>query len=48
MTIPAVILFSDAPAAHLSVGGLSLGTRHIRELHKCGVHVFYRNDVTTI
>jgi 1L-myo-inositol 1-phosphate cytidylyltransferase / CDP-L-myo-inositol myo-inositolphosphotransferase len=48
MTIPAVILFPDAPAAHLSVGGLSLGTRHIKELHKCGVRVFYLYGVTAI
>ena len=48
MTIPPVILFPDAPAAHLSVGGLSLGTRHIKELHKCGVRVFYLYGVTAI
>ena len=48
MTIPAVILFADAPAAHLSVGGISLGTRHIKELHKCGVRVFYLYGVTAI
>src|SRR5262252_8093162 len=48
MTIPAVIVCADAPAAHLSVGGLPLATRHIKELHKCGVRVFYLYGVTAI
>ena len=48
MTIPTVILCADAPAAHLSVGGLLLGTRHIKELYKCGVRVFYLYGVTAI
>src|SRR4030095_6015485 len=41
MTIPAVILFSDVPATQLPVGGISLATRHIKELYKHGVREFY-------
>src|SRR5215831_6572564 len=48
MTIPAVILFSDVPAAQLPVGGLSLAARHIKELYKHGVRKFYLGGVSTI
>jgi phosphatidylglycerophosphate synthase len=48
MTIPAVILFADTPAAHLPVGGIPLGTRHIKELYKCGVRIFYLYGLTAL
>ena len=48
MTILAVILFSDVPAAQLPVGGISLAVRHIKELYKHGVHEFYLCGVSTI
>jgi 1L-myo-inositol 1-phosphate cytidylyltransferase / CDP-L-myo-inositol myo-inositolphosphotransferase len=48
MTIPAVILFSDVPAAQLPVGGISLAARHIKELYKHGVREFYLCGVRTI
>jgi hypothetical protein len=48
MTIPVVILCADAPAAHLSVGGIPLSIRHIKELHTRGVRIFYLYGVTTI
>jgi phosphatidylglycerophosphate synthase len=48
MTIPTVILFSDLPAAHLPVGGISLAVRHIKELYKHGVREFYLCGVTAI
>ena len=48
MTIPAVILFSDVPAAQLPVGGISLAARHIKELYKHGVREFYLCGVSTI
>lgn len=48
MTIPAIILCADAPPAHLAVGGIPLATRHIKELHTCGVRVFYLYGVTAI
>src|SRR5499433_2412648 len=48
MTIPAVILFSDVPAAQLPVGGISLAARHSKELYKLGVHEFYLGGVSTI
>src|SRR5215831_21019708 len=48
MTIAAVILCADAPAAHLSVGGMPLSIRHIKELHTRGVRVFYLYGVTTL
>ena len=48
MTIPAVILFSDVPAAQLPVGGISLAVRHIKELYKHGVREFYLCGVSTI
>jgi len=46
MTIPAVIVFSDVPAAQ--VGGISLTVRHIKELYKHGVREFYLCGVSTI
>lgn len=48
MAIPAVILFSDVPAAQLPVGGISLAVRHIKELYKHGVREFYFCVVSTI
>ena len=48
MPIPAVILFSDMPAAQLPVGGISLAVRHIKELYKHGVREFYLCGVSTI
>src|SRR5262245_35274136 len=48
MTIPAVILFSNAPAAQLPVGGIPLAVRHIKELYKNGVREFYLCGVSTI
>jgi len=36
MTIPAVMLMSDAPSAYRLIGGLPLVTRHIKELYKLG------------
>ena len=48
MTIPAVILFSDVPAAQLPVGGISLAVRHIKELYKQGVREFYLCGVSAI
>ena len=48
MTIAAVILCADAPAAHLSVGGLPLSIRHIKELHTRGVRVFYLYGTTIL
>jgi len=48
MTIPAVILFSDVPAAQVPVGGISLAARHIKELYKHGVREFYLCGVSTI
>jgi len=48
MTIAAVILCADAPAAHLSVGGMPLSIRHIKELHTRGVRVFYLYGVTAL
>ena len=48
MTIPTVILFSDVPAAHLPVGGISLAVRHIKELYKHGVREFYLCGVSAI
>jgi phosphatidylglycerophosphate synthase len=47
MTMPAVIYCADASAAHL-VGGIPLGTRHIKELYKRGVRVFYLYGLTTM
>ena len=41
MTMPAVILCADTSVAHLPVGGIPLATRHIKELYKHGVRVFY-------
>jgi phosphatidylglycerophosphate synthase len=48
MTIPAVILFPDVPAAQLPVGGISLAVRHIKELYKHGIREFYLYGVNTI
>ena len=48
MTIPAVILFSDVPAAQLPVGGISLAVRHIKELYKHDIRDFYLYGVNTI
>jgi len=48
MTLPTVILFTDTPGAHLPVGGIPLGTRHIKELYKRGVRVFYLYGLTEI
>ncbi len=48
MTIPAVILFSDVPAAQLPVGGISLAVRHLKELYKHGAREFYLCGVSTI
>src|SRR5690349_1143526 len=48
MTVPAVILFSDVPAAQLPIGGISLAARHIKELYKHGVCEFYLCGVSTI
>jgi 1L-myo-inositol 1-phosphate cytidylyltransferase / CDP-L-myo-inositol myo-inositolphosphotransferase len=48
MTIPAVILFSDVPAAQLPVGGIPLAARHIKELYKHGVREFYLCGVRTL
>lgn len=48
MTLAAIILCSDVPATHLPVGGISLGIRHIKEIHKCGVRVFYLYGMTAI
>src|SRR5215468_678874 len=48
MTIATVILCADAPAAHLSVGGLPLSIRHIKELHTRGVRVFYLYGITAL
>src|SRR5712691_5909458 len=48
MTIPAVILLADVPAAQLPVGGIPLATRHVKELYKRGVREFYLCGVTAI
>src|SRR5436309_3468304 len=48
MAIPAVIFFSDAPAAQLPVGGISLAVRHIKALYKHGVREFYLCGVSAI
>jgi phosphatidylglycerophosphate synthase len=48
MTIPTVILFSDVPAAHVPVGGISLAIRHVKELYKHGAREFYLCGVTAI
>jgi phosphatidylglycerophosphate synthase len=48
MTLPAVILYADRPAAQYLVGGLPLVTRHIRELHKLGVRRFYLCGVSQV
>jgi phosphatidylglycerophosphate synthase len=48
MTIPAVILCADMPVAYLSVGGIPLVLRHIKELHKLGVRVFYLYGVAEL
>jgi len=48
VTIPTVILFSDVPAAQEPVGGISLATRHIKELYKRGVRTFYLCGITAL
>jgi len=48
MTLPAVILYADRPAAQYLVGGLPLVTRHIKELHKLGVRRFYLCGVSQV
>ena len=48
MTIPAVILRSDAPPAYRLIGGLPLVTRHIKELSKLGVREFYLCGVVQV
>ena len=41
MTIPAAILFPDAPSTQFLVGGLPLWVRHIKELRKLEVKEHY-------
>lgn len=41
MTIPTAILCTDLPAAQQPVGGVPLLVRHMKELYKQGVRVFY-------
>lgn len=48
MTMPAVILCADTSVAHLPVGGIPLATRHIKELYKRGVRVFYLYGLTAL
>src|SRR5207245_10617958 len=48
MTIPAVILRSDAPLAYRLIGGLPLVTRHIKELYKLGVREFHLCGVVQV
>ena len=48
MPMPAVILCTDTSVAPLLVGGLPLATRHIKELDKRGVRVFYLYGLTAL
>ena len=48
MPMPAVILCTDTSVAPLLVGGLPLATRHIKELYKRGVRVFYLYGLTAL
>lgn len=48
MTIPAVILMSDVPAAQALVGGLPLVARHIKELYRRGIRAFSLHGATSL
>src|SRR5262245_51371929 len=48
MTMLAVILCAETSVAHFPVGGIPLATRHIKELYKRGVRVFYLYGLATL